>query len=244
MRDSLDRILWICTVLIIGMGLVALYSATYDNVRVTQKIFYDQLVCAGLGFIVMYVISKVDYRRFYDVAYGFYIFNFVLLVLVLLMGRHALGATRWIQVGPISFQPSEFSKLAIILALGRYIGDRKPMLSFGFFTKTQEFVRQFLIPLGMTALLMLLIFKQPDLGTSLLLGGIFINMVFAGGIDYKIMLTFLGGCTLLSPLAWLILKALSKRSPASIFESEYRSAGGRLHHYSVQDRDWFRSNFG
>ncbi len=210
MRLTLEKVLWGCTILIIGMGLIALYSATYDNVRVTQRIFYDQLVCAGLGFIVMYILSKIDYRRFYDVAYGFYALNVVLLILVLVMGRHALGATRWIQLGPISFQPSELSKLALILALGRYISDRKPVLSFGFFTKTQEFVRQFLFPLGMTGLLMLLIFKQPDLGTSLLLGGMFITMVFAGGIDYKIVFGFLGLCTVLSPFAWLILKPYQK----------------------------------
>ncbi|MBZ0167136.1 MAG: FtsW/RodA/SpoVE family cell cycle protein, partial [Candidatus Omnitrophica bacterium] len=158
MQRDLDRKIWLYTLLIIGAGLVALYSATYDNVRVTQKIFYDQLVCAGLGVFIMYLIGKVDYRRFYDIAYGFYFFNVVLLILVLVMGRHALGATRWIQVGGISFQPSELSKLALILVLGRYFSDLKPMLSFGFLSKAQAVYHHFLIPLGMTLLLMLLIF--------------------------------------------------------------------------------------
>lgn len=210
MHRDLDKKIWIYTVAIMGMGLVALYSATYDNVRVTQKIFYDQLWCAGLSIAVMFVLAKVDYRRFYDIAYGFYFFNVVLLVLVLVMGRHALGATRWIQIGGISFQPSELSKLALILVLGRYFSNLKPMLSFGLASKVQAVFKHFLFPLGMTVLLMFLIFRQPDLGTSLLLLGMFLVMVFVSGVDYKVIGTFMGLGVLLSPFAWLVLKPYQK----------------------------------
>lgn len=210
MQRDLDKKIWFFTMTIVGVGLVALYSATYDNVRVTQKIFYDQLLCAGLGVIIMYALGKVDYRRFYDIAYGFYIFNVLLLVMVLVMGRHALGATRWIQVGGISFQPSELAKLALILALGRYFSNLKPMLSFGLGSKMQAVFRHFLFPLGMTLLLMLLIFKQPDLGTSLLLLGMFMVMVFVSGVDYRVLGVFIGMGILASPFAWLVLKPYQK----------------------------------
>lgn len=210
MQRDLDKKIWFFTVAIMAVGLVALYSATYDNVRVTQKIFYDQLVCAGLAVGIMYVLGKVDYRRFYDIAYGFYVFNIILLLLVLVMGRHALGATRWIQIGGISFQPSELSKLALILALGRYFSDLKPMLSFGFRSKAQAVFYHFLWPLVLTVALMFLIFKQPDLGTSLLLLGMFVVMVFVSGIDYKVIGAFLGMGVLLSPFAWLVLKPYQK----------------------------------
>lgn len=210
MQRDLDKRIWLLTVMIMAVGLVALYSATYDNVRVSQKIFYDQLVCAGLGLLIMYVVGRVDYRRFYDIAHGFYVINVILLIMVLLMGRHALGATRWIQLGPISFQPSELSKLALILALGRYFSNMKPMLSFGLLSKAQAVYQQFLFPLGMTVLLMLLIFKQPDLGTSLLLLGMFMVIVFISGVDYKVLGTFVGLGVLASPFAWLILKPYQK----------------------------------
>ena len=94
MKRDLGKKIWIYTVLIIIMGLVALYSASHGNVRVPQEVFYDQLICALAGLAIMYFLGKVDYRKFYDVAYGFYALNIGLLIFVLIGGRHALGAHR------------------------------------------------------------------------------------------------------------------------------------------------------
>ena len=92
MKRDLDKKIWIYTIAIIAIGLVALYSASFENVRVTQKIFYDQLGCAALGLVVMYFLGKTDYRKFYDGAYVFYIIN-----VLLLLRQHAglcVGAVR------------------------------------------------------------------------------------------------------------------------------------------------------
>ena len=137
MKRDLGKKIWLYTILIIIMGLAALYSASYGNVRVSQKVFYDQLFCVVIGLVVMYLLGKVDYRKFYDVAYLFYALNIILLILVLVGGRHALGARRWMDVGGFSFQPSELMKLSLILFLGRYFSNRRPTLSFGFFSRTQ-----------------------------------------------------------------------------------------------------------
>jgi len=209
-KRNLDKKIWIYTISIIAMGLIALYSAAHENVRVSHKVFYDQFTFALLGIGLMYVIGKIDYRRFYDGAYVFYLINVVLLAYVLLGGRHALGARRWLELGPISFQPSEVTKLALILALGRYLSNRRPSLSFNFFTKAQTFWREFFVPFGITSVYMILIFKQPDLGTALMLFGIFIVMLFAGGIEYRIILGFLIFCLCLSPLGWSFLKQYQK----------------------------------
>ena len=83
-------------------------------------------------------ISQGDYRKFFDVAYIVYGISVVFLVLVLVMGRQALGATRWFSVAGFSFQPSEFSKLAVIFFLGRYFSQRRPKLSFDFSTSLRE----------------------------------------------------------------------------------------------------------
>ena len=72
MKRDLGKKIWIYTVMIVVVGLVALYSASHGNVRVPQKIFYDQLFCALIGFILMYFLGKMDYRKFYDVAHAFY----------------------------------------------------------------------------------------------------------------------------------------------------------------------------
>jgi len=210
MERDLGKKIWLYTVLIIGVGLVALYSASFENVRVPQKIFYDQLICAVVGFVIMYIIGKIDYRRFYDVAYIFYLLNVGLLVFVLVGGRHALGARRWMDVGGISFQPSELMKLALILILGRYLSNRRPAISFGFFSVKQVLIWDFLIPLIMTLIPMVLIFKQPDLGTSLLLMGIFLVMIFSTPLEYRYFFGFLAACLSVVPFAWNILKSYQK----------------------------------
>ena len=180
------------------------------NVRVSQKVFYDQAVLAFLGLGVMFVISKIDYRRFYDMAYPFYILNFFLLVLVLVSGKDALGARRWLNVGGITFQPSELAKLGLIFALARYFSNRRPTLSFNLLTKSYAVVRNFIVPLVMTLMMMALIFRQPDLGTSLLLFGIFLAMVFASGIEYSVFIGFLVFCMACVPFGWQFLKAYQK----------------------------------
>jgi rod shape determining protein RodA len=167
MKRNIDKSIWLFTILIVGFSLIALYSASHYNVRVSHEIFYDQLFCAALGLAIMYAVGRMDYRKFYDAAYIFYGINVVLLIWVLLSGRHALGATRWIEIGSFSFQPSEVSKLALILFLGRYFSSRRPTLSFDMLSRTQVLWNDLILPFLMTAVSMLLIFKQPDLGSSL-----------------------------------------------------------------------------
>jgi len=66
MKRDLGKKIWIYTIMIIIIGLAALYSASYQNVRVHQSIFYNQLFCVTAGLIIMYLLGKVDYRKFYD----------------------------------------------------------------------------------------------------------------------------------------------------------------------------------
>jgi len=208
--NPIHKKIWFSTIAIILLGLIALYSAASENVRVSKDICYDQMLCAGFGLLIMFLMGKVDYKRFYDFAYVFYWLNVLLLIFVLLGGRHALGARRWMDIAGISFQPSEITKLSLILALGRYLSHRRPALSFDFLTTAQVLFRELIVPLLITGTLMLLIFKQPDLGTSLLLFGIFIVMVFASGLEYRYVVGFLVLCISLMPFAWGILKEYQK----------------------------------
>ena len=210
MKRDLGKKIWIYTGFIVVMGLIALYSASYANVRVPQKVFYDQLFCAIAGFGIMYLLGKVDYRKFYDAAYFFYVFNIILLIVVLLGGRPALGATRWMEIGGVSFQPSELMKLSLILILGRYFSNRRPTLSFSFFSRTQVLFRDLIIPFIIVLIPMFLIFKQPDLGTALLLFGIFLIMLFATELEYRYIFGFLGICLAAVPFAWNILKSYQR----------------------------------
>ena len=209
MQKNLMMTIWVCVVLIIGAGLVALYSASYHNLRISNEVFFDQLAFSIAGFLIMFLLSRVDYRNFYDLAYIFYGVTLFLLVLVLVSGRHALGATRWFSLFGISFQPSELAKFSLILVLARYFAGRRPTVSFE--TRFHGGLWwDMAVPLAITVIPMFLIFKQPDLGTALLFMGIFVVMLFASGLEYKYIGGFLGVCLLIFPFAWHILKPYQK----------------------------------
>ena len=210
MNKNLQLKIWFFTALIVLMGLVVLYSASYQNVRVTQKVFYDQMICAGAGFILMMILSYVDYRRFYDLSYVLYGATVFLLILVLISGRYALGAQRWFSIGGFSFQPSELAKLALILALGRYFSGRRSAVSFSVRSMGRTLGGDLIWPFLITAVPMLLIFKQPDLGTAILHMGIFLVMLFVSGLEYRYILGFLTLCVSVTPFAWHVLKPYQK----------------------------------
>lgn len=210
MRKLLFSQVVIYTLGIVLIGLVALYSASYDNVRVSNAIFFDQFYGALLGFAIMYILSRIDLHHFYDGAYVFYIINILMLVWVLLSGKDAMGARRWMSLGPLSFQPSELTKLSLILCLSRYWSHRRPKLSFNFFSRAQVFGQDFLFPLGLTLLPMAFIFKQPDLGTSLLMMGIFLVMAFMADVDKRYVFGFVLLGVAVTPFAWHFLRDYQK----------------------------------
>jgi rod shape determining protein RodA len=204
-RD-IPKIIWIHAIFIMTIGLAALYSASFNNTRVGQDVFYDQFFCALFGMLIMLLLSHFDYRKFFDFAYFIYGFSVLFLFLVFVLGHHALGATRWFSLGGFSFQPSEFSKLAVILFLGRYLSEQRPKLSFDFSSSLGALWDDLLLPLGVVGISVLLIFKQPDLGTAILVFGIFIVMVYASGISNKIFSIFMTVLFALMPLVWHFLK--------------------------------------
>lgn len=219
----IPRVIWIHTILIIAIGLLSLYSASFNNNVVGLSVFYDQFFCATLSILLMFLLSRVDYRKFFDVAYIVYGISVVFLILVLVMGRQALGATRWFSMAGFSFQPSEFSKLAVIFFLGRYFSQRHPRLSFDFPSSKSPMasfgVNNVLLadmwgdliwPLILIGISMALIFKQPDLGTTILVMGLFLVMLYASGISLKLWGGLLAILGLLTPLAWGFLKSYQK----------------------------------
>ncbi len=206
MRRDLELKIWIFTACIVLTGLVVLYSASYQNARVSVKVFYDQLYCAGIGFALMYFLSRMDYRRFYEIAYVAYGIMLLLLFLVLIKGRYALGAQRWFSIAGLTFQPSEISKLCLILALGRYFSHRRPTFKFGTKSTSRALWNHLIAPLLLTLVPILLIFKQPDLGTAILIFGIFFIMTYASGIEMKFLSGFIGLCIVAAPFMWHILR--------------------------------------
>lgn len=209
-QRDIPKIIWIHAILIMGVGLTALYSASSNNARVGQEVFYDQFFCSLFGLFIMLLLSHFNYRKFFDFAYFIYGASALFLFLVLILGHHALGATRWFSIGEFRFQPSEFSKLAVILFLGRYLSQQRPKLSFDLTTSLRGLSDDLLVPLGVVSFSALLIFKQPDLGTAILIFGIFIIMVYASGLSHRIFLSFMSVVLCLMPVVWHFLKSYQR----------------------------------
>ncbi|MFA5060355.1 MAG: rod shape-determining protein RodA [Candidatus Omnitrophota bacterium] len=210
MQRQLERTIWIATIGIMAAGLVTLYSASQFSVRVTHKIFYDQLFMALIGLALMFFLSRFDYKRFFDGANLLYWVTAVLLVLVLVLGRNILGAKRWIEFGGINFQPSELAKFSLILILARYFSQRKNSFSSSSRGLWETLFQDLFSPLFLTLVLVLLIFKQPDLGTAISLFFIFLVMLFLSGIRYRYFLSFVALILAVMPFFWHILKPYQK----------------------------------
>jgi len=145
----------------------------------------------------MWVFSKIDYRFWMEASYIFYFVSIVSLLAVLFIGDQTNGARRWIKLGIISYQPSELAKLSVLLVLARYIGSQ---------TIELYFLRRFFLLLFLLVVPLLLILKQPDLGSALLLIPVSFILMYVGGIRVR-WLTWVGLMALAStPLIWHFLK--------------------------------------
>ena len=165
------------------IGVMTIYSATRPVLDATQKTFYmRQLYWIALSLLTFFVMVSIDYRWFMKFAYAIFFLGVVLLLMVLVIGRKGMGAQRWIHLGFLSFQPSEFFKVIFIIAVARYLSGFRDREGLGFRELMKMVMIFFVIPA-------VLILKQPDLGTALILFFIFVSMILAAGIRKKIILT-------------------------------------------------------
>jgi len=188
---------------LIAIGIVIIGSATHVNKiglggsDLVGKQFLFFLVNAGL----VVAMQWFDYRKLKPFAKPIYLVTLLVLLAVMFVGTSALGAQRWIQIGPITIQPSEFSKLLIIICLAEIIEKR--------FNKLDTY--KSLVPISIfLAIPAFLVFRQPDLGTSLVYLAIFAGMVFIAGIRMRLVQNIVGIAVLLMPFAWFILKDYQK----------------------------------
>jgi cell division protein FtsW len=174
----IDPVLAAVTVTLIGFGVVMVYSASVIEATVVhqdpQYFLKRQAVFAVAGVVAMFLVSRIDYRRWRPLTYPILIGVIVLLLLsVTGFGHVGGGAARWIQLGPISVQPSEAAKLALVLWLGYSLDKKRERIkSFGI-----GILPHLLIAGG----LMLLCLKQPDFGGAVMLLALTFTLLFVAG---------------------------------------------------------------
>jgi rod shape determining protein RodA len=174
------------------LGIMNIYSATSPYKIVGAPYYLKQLNWVLFGLLVVTVICSVDYHILEDFSYWFYGFLIILLVAVLVVGRRSMGATRWLSLGFFNVQPSELMKIVIIATFAKY------------FTSVQTVdglsVKDVLFPLGILVVPVLLIMKQPDLGTAVLVLLIALSLAVYVGLRWSTVVTFV---VVMMPLAWL-----------------------------------------
>jgi cell division protein FtsW len=190
---KIDKQLLGLTLALLGFGLMGLYSAStvqsFQNFgNTTHYIVHQMIYGGGFGLLTLLVLSKIDYH-FWQKNLPWLIFlSLFLLALVKVpgLGFSSGGASRWIQYGPIFFQPSELAKLVIIFYLASWAERKQRTLNNFYFG-----VLPSLIIVGLFALLVI---WQPDMGTTLVLMAVSLVMLFAGGINWKYLsLTIVAG---------------------------------------------------
>ena len=176
--------------LIALIGLTAVYSATYTS-KDPSPLFYKQLIWVSIGLTVMFLALIPDYHTIGRYAYVLYALSIVLLILVMLIGRTGMGAQRWLAIGSFAFQPSELAKLSTTLALARYFAEDPKRGGYA--------VKDLAIPGIVVLVPLLLVLKQPDLGTALMLLLTSSLIVMIAGIHLRsVIIVFIIGAVIAS----------------------------------------------
>jgi rod shape determining protein RodA len=213
----LGMVLLLCTV-----SVLEIYSATLHTKYTgfhTKQLFF----IAG-GLVAMFLFSKIDYHRLLDWSPWAYGVCLVALVAVKLVGHRVLGAKRWISIGPMHFQPSEWVKLVLILVVASYFANLG-----GRHLTWKDIFKAF----GLVGLPMVLVLIQPDLGTALTYTPILVAGLFLGGINIRQALILLTCGTVLIAGAWTsgkILKPYQKARLTSFInpDNDPRGTGYQL----------------
>ncbi|MFC1704141.1 rod shape-determining protein RodA [Candidatus Omnitrophota bacterium] len=212
MFQKLSYKIILVTVAIMLIGLLAVYSATFPKATPAfSDIAIKHLLRIITAFIILIAISKINYRRFYDLSIYIYGTSLLLLVLVLIIGREILGAQRWFELGFFNFQPSEFAKLGTILILSRYFCQHRAYhVQAGMLANTVAVLRELIVPLALILMPMLLIFLQPDLGTAVCFIAIFLSILLVAETRFKYLVGCVGAGLLSLPVLWFFLKNYQK----------------------------------
>jgi rod shape determining protein RodA len=182
---------------ILSIGIINLYSATSES-----GIYVKQIYWIIFGIITMSIMLTFDYITLEKYAYAIYGISILLLIFAIIFGKVYSGAQRWIHIGPISIQPSEITKLSLIIALAKYFNKDKNI---------EYSSKNLFIPLIITSIPFIIVAKQPDLGTAGVLLLISFSIILFMKVKIRYILPFILIALFLSPIFWQSLKDYQKQ---------------------------------
>jgi len=204
-----------------AIGILNLYSITADWAVSGTPVYLKQAFWLLIGVVLMITVAFVEYRFYSDFAYVAYAVALFLLVVVLAYGMITSGAQRWIKIGFINFQPSELVKISFILALAKFF--HRPPGREGYSLKDLAF------PFLLLVIPMILILKQPDLGTAIILLLVFFSTLLFVKIRWSSLLAIVIVGASILPLVWRFLKEYQKRRIITFFNPDLDPLGAGYH---------------
>jgi rod shape determining protein RodA len=167
-----------------------------------------QLVFAGIGICITFAIAWLDYRIFGQMAVGLYAIAILMLIAVLFIGDSVYGSRRWFTFAGQQIQASEVAKLFVIVALARYLADRQAHI---------KEIQVFVISLAMAALPAGLVLVEPDMGTAMVFGAVWVGMVLMAGVPARHVLTLTGLVVSMIPFGMLVVLGEYQRERIRLF---------------------------
>jgi rod shape determining protein RodA len=210
------------TLVLAAMGVVTLYSAVNaDPGASSSGLHFKQMIWYLMGLGVMTASFLVNYKTLERWAPVLYSLCVIMLVAVLVAGRAAGGSRRWLALGPLFLQPSELAKIAVALMLARHYA--KEVTTRGFV------LRELIWPMAITGLPFLLIVRQPDLGTAMLVMLIALSMTLFVKIERRTAIGIFGFGAVALPVVWHFLKEYQKQRILTFLDPDRDPLGAGYH---------------
>ncbi len=211
----LDWPLVIGLLVLCTFGLVVLYSAVGEDLDKVRS----QLLRLGIAFLLLVAVAQIPPRQLRRWSLPLFAVGVIMLVLVLLFGATGKGAQRWLDIGILRFQPSELLKLAVPMVLAWLFAQRA----------LPPNLLQLTLGAVMVVIPVLLIARQPDLGTALLVGSAGIIVIFLAGLSWRLILLLGAGAIALAPLLWMNMHDYQRQRVLTFLSPETDPLGSGYH---------------
>ena len=220
--QNFDWVLLFLLMMLAGLSILNLYSATYPIRDVGgSQVFIKQIYWFLIGFAVFFAMTTFNYSVLERFAYPTYFTAVFLLVLVLIIGKVTSGSQRWLSLGPISFQPSEVTKIVMLIILAKFFSEREGQLEY----RLRDLWQPFLL-IGIVSGLIL---KEPDLGTALLIILVSFSVVLIAKVKWESLFILLMTALSVAPFVWFSLRTYQKNRILTFLRPDMDPLGSGYH---------------
>ncbi len=224
-QRSVARFPWHVAVLVLSICAIGVWNLASASRSSHDQVWVTQATWMGIGLVVALAVVLVDPRLFRRGAWVLYGLVLLFLVLVLLRGRVIMGARRWLTFGPVNFQPSEVAKIAVILVLARWFSSERESDP----RRGPRGLAGIALPSLLVVVPAVLVQRQPDLGTALIILAVGATMILFAGVRWKTLVVLGLAGALAGAAAWPHLKPYQRKRVETFLNPEGDVLGAGYH---------------